>query len=195
MTEAVLSEEEAPIKLVTGLSDVDLYSNGVLQLFGEICEESSLEVLTWLERLNLIAEDEEEPEPVKLVINSQGGLLTECMAIVDAIKASKVPVHTYGIGKAYSAGFMILISGHKRFASEHCDLMTHQFLGGKEGTRDALKCSREYEDRLHDMMTKLHVDNSGLTALEVEALLLKGTDTYLTPEQCLKYGLIDGIGV
>jgi ATP-dependent protease ClpP protease subunit len=39
---------------------------------------------------------------------------------------SKTKIHTICTGVAMSAGFMILISGHKRFSYKHSTLLYHQ---------------------------------------------------------------------
>ena len=75
----------------------------------------------------------EERKPIKICINSNGGLLTEALISVDAIRMSKTPVYTINTGKAYSGGFLIFITGHKRFVYPNSTFLFHEGSSGMEG--------------------------------------------------------------
>jgi ATP-dependent Clp protease protease subunit len=66
-----------------------------------------------------------EREPIKLYIYTYGGACYACFALIDAIRASKTPVHTIVLGTAMSAGIFIFAAGHKRLIGEHATLMYH----------------------------------------------------------------------
>jgi ATP-dependent Clp protease protease subunit len=70
-----------------------------------------------------------ERVPIKLHINSYGGSVYAMWALIDVIQCSKTPVYTYCTGYAMSAGLLIFIAGHKRFASPHATFMLHQLSG------------------------------------------------------------------
>lgn len=70
-------------------------------------------------------------KPIKIFIDSYGGDLTSTFTIIDSIKLSKTPVYTIVVGKAYSGGFFIAISGHKRFAYKNAGFLFHE---GSTGT-------------------------------------------------------------
>jgi len=55
------------------------------------------------------------PKPIKLYIDSYGGYVYQCMGLLGIMKASKAPIHTIVTGCAMSCGFLISVSGHKRF--------------------------------------------------------------------------------
>lgn len=55
-------------------------------------------------------------EPIKILINSQGGTLSAALTIMDSIKISKTPVYTINIGTAYKEAFYIYLAGHKRYS-------------------------------------------------------------------------------
>ena len=57
----------------------------------------------------------EERKPIKIFINSDGGCLNSILNLIDTIKLSKTPIITIGMGKAYSAGGLLLMAGHKRY--------------------------------------------------------------------------------
>ena len=58
---------------------------------------------------------EYKPKPIKLYIDSYGGYVYQCLGLLGIMKSSNVPVHTIVTGCAMSCGFLISISGHKRF--------------------------------------------------------------------------------
>ena len=58
------------------------------------------------------------PAPIKMYIDSYGGAVYQCFGLLGVMDKSKTPIHTIVTGAAMSCGFMILISGHKRFGYE-----------------------------------------------------------------------------
>jgi ATP-dependent Clp protease protease subunit len=59
---------------------------------------------------------------------------------------SKTPVYTYNMGVAMSAAFLILISGHKRFATKNSTALVHSGSGGTQGTYEQTKAQMaDYE--------------------------------------------------
>lgn len=73
----------------------------------------------------------EERQPIKIFINSPGGVVTSCLTIMDTIQMSKTPVYTIAIGETYSAGFFIFLAGHKRFCYPNASFLFHE---GSTGT-------------------------------------------------------------
>lgn len=68
----------------------------------------------------------EERMPIKIYIDSAGGDLCATFTMIDAIRLSKTPVWTINIGSAYSGGFFMYITGHKRFAYPHSTFLYHE---------------------------------------------------------------------
>ena len=77
-------------------------------------------------------------QPIKVVVDSYGGIVYDGMAMISAISTSKTPVHGYCYSKAMSMGFLIYISTHKRFAGKYATFMSHQLSGGHYGTNQDL---------------------------------------------------------
>jgi len=78
----------------------------------------------------------EDRKPIVIFIDSPGGSLLATFTIIDTIKMSKTPVWTVNIGTAYSGGFFIFISGHKRFCYPHSSFLYHEGateIGGDAG--------------------------------------------------------------
>ena len=131
---------------------------------------------------------------IRVYINSYGGDLSSSFAICDMIYASVDPVYTYCIGEAMSGGFMILVAGEKRFVSERATLMVHNFSMLHEGNYDELVAKRELEDYLDKITIEHFLRHSKFkTEKQVKEKLLQPVNTHLSPENALKYGLVDYI--
>jgi ATP-dependent Clp protease protease subunit len=132
-------------------------------------------------------------EPIKILINSSGGEITACMSLVSAIKSSKTPVHTIALGKAYSAGFLALIAGHKRFAQEHASMMIHPGSGGYIGTFPSIL---KHADHIHELQERVNGYISEHTFVDVEELqemCEHEFDWYMYSEEAMCRGVVDGV--
>ena len=98
----------------------------------ELVDEKS--VMPLIEAIHRINDDDAEKEkeyngwerePIKLYIYTYGGVCYAGFALIDAIRASKTPVHTIVLGTAMSMGIFIFNAGHKRLIGEHATLMYH----------------------------------------------------------------------
>jgi len=129
--------------------------------------------------------------PIKMFINSCGGSLPACYTIIDAIKLSKTPVLTINIGIAYSAGGVILLAGHKRYAFPHSSFLLHEGSNGFAADAGKFKdYSRFYEKQLND--SKDFVIEQTLIDDELYEQR-RHTDWWMDAHEMLKYGIIDEI--
>ena len=133
---------------------------------------------------------------ISLYINSPGGSITDGMAIVDTINYIKCPVSTICVGMAASMGAVLLASGAKgrRFATPNAEILIHQPLiagGGLSGQTTEIKIHADHMVKTREKLNKLLSDRTGQSLETIE----KDTerDNYMTAEEALKYGLIDGI--
>ncbi len=144
----------------------------------------------------LFLESEDPDKEISLYINSPGGSITDGMAIVDTINYIKCPVSTICVGMAASMGAVLLASGAKgkRFATPNAEILIHQPLiggGGLSGQTTEIKIHADHMVRTREKLNKLLSDRTGQSLETIE----KDTerDNYMTAEEALKYGLIDGI--
>lgn len=129
--------------------------------------------------------------PIKMFINSCGGSLPACYTIIDAIKLSETPVFTINIGVAYSAGGIILLAGHKRYAFPHSSFLLHEGSNGFAADAGKFKdYSRFYEKQLNDSKDFV----IGQTLIDEELYEQKRhTDWWMDVHEMLKHGIIDEI--
>ena len=144
----------------------------------------------------LFLESEDPDREIYLYINSPGGSITDGMAIVDTINYIKCPVTTICVGLAASMGAVLLASGTKgkRFATPNAEILIHQPLiagGGLSGQTTEIKIHADHMVKTREKLNKLLSERTGQELATIE----KDTerDTYMTAEEALKYGLIDGI--
>ena len=141
-------------------------------------------------------ESDDPDKEIYLYINSPGGSITDGMAIVDTMNYIKCPVSTMCVGMAASMGAVLLASGEKgkRFATPNAEILIHQPLiagGGLSGQTTEIKIHADHMVRTRDKLNKLLSDRTGQSLETIERDTER--DNYMTAEQALSYGLIDGI--
>ena len=144
----------------------------------------------------LFLESEDPDKEICLYINSPGGSISDGMAIVDTINYIKCPVSTICVGMAASMGAVLLACGEKgkRYATPNAEVMIHQPLiggGGLSGQTTEIKIHADHMVRTRDKLNKLLSEKTGQSLETIERDTER--DNYMTAQQALEYGLIDGI--
>ncbi len=144
----------------------------------------------------LFLESEDPDKEIHFYINSPGGSITDGMAIYDTINYIKCPVSTICVGMAASMGAFLLAAGTKgkRFATPNAEIMIHQPLiggGGITGQTTEIKIHAEHMVRTREKLNRILSERTGKPLEQIE----KDTerDNFMTAEQALEYGIIDGI--
>ena len=146
----------------------------------------------------LFLESEDPDKEIYLYINSPGGSITDGMGIVDTMNYIKCPVITICVGLAASFGAVLLANGEKgkRFATPNSEILIHQPLigghgGGITGQATEIKIHADHMIRTREKLNKLLSEKTGQPIERIE----KDTerDHYMTAQEALEYGLIDGI--
>ena len=151
--------------------------NSYIQFFNRIDQEKKIDV--------------NKRTPIKIYIDSNGGSLTACFTIIDAITMSKTPVWTINIGKAYSAGFFIFITGHKRFAYPNSSFLFHE---GSTGIYQDANKFKNYADFYKQQLEQLRAITLEHTQIEPEEYDKHVKDDWwFDVNEALKYGVTDKI--
>lgn len=167
-----------------------LLNNHVYFLNGEIDGYSVDSAIKWILYENLI---EEKDKVLSLYINSPGGSLSDCFALIDIMRQSKYPIKTIGIGMVASAGFFIFACGTKgyRIISRNTSIMFHQyseFIHGKEHDIDAYyKEFKLVQNRISGVLEEV----TGMSKEEVKSKLTPPSDVWLTADELVEYGIAD----
>ena len=146
----------------------------------------------------LFLESEDPDKEIFLYINSPGGSITDGMGIVDTMNYIKCPVSTICVGLAASFGAVLLANGEKgkRFATPNSEILIHQPLiggqgGGISGQATEIKIHADHMIRTREKLNKLLSEKTGQSIETIERDTER--DHYMTAEEALAYGLIDGI--
>ncbi|HRI36554.1 MAG TPA: ATP-dependent Clp protease proteolytic subunit [bacterium] len=141
----------------------------------------------------LFLEKADPSAPITLYVNSPGGHVTAGLAIYDTMQNLKCDVETVCVGMAASMGSIILAGGTKgkRFALPHSEIMIHQPLGGAEGQATDIRIAAEHIHRTGETLYGILAKHTGQKIDKVRDDCDR--DNYMTPEQALKYGLIDKV--
>ena len=105
----------------------------------------------------LFLESEDPDREIYLYIISQGGSITDGMAIVDTINYIKCPVTTICVGLAASMGAVLLACGEKgkRYATPNAEVMIHQPLiggGGLSGQTTEIKIHADHMGKTREKL-------------------------------------------
>lgn len=141
----------------------------------------------------LFLEAEDPEKDIHVYINSPGGVVTAGLAIYDTMQYIKAPVSTICLGMAASMGALLLTAGEKgkRFALPYSRIMIHQPLGGAQGQATDIEIQAREILRLREVTNGILVDHTGQPIDKIR----KDTDRdfFMTGEQAVEYGLIDGV--
>ena len=133
----------------------------------------------------------EKRKPIKICINSNGGLLTEALITVDAIRMSKTPVYTINTGKAYSGGFLIFINGHKRFVYPNGTFLFHEGSSGMEGDAHKFRNYAEFYQNETKRMKKIILETTKFTPEFYDEH--SKDDLWFFAEEAIEWGVADEI--
>lgn len=135
--------------------------------------------------------------PIAVYIDSFGGDVYALLTMIAAMEQVPNQIITCALSKAMSAGAMLLACGDVRYASEHSTLMIHEISAGTVGHIDDIHTQHTNITKLNEKLMKLLVKKckikGGVVALKKQ--LANQRDLYLDPEEAVKFGLIDHIGI
>lgn len=138
-------------------------------------------------------------KPIHIIINTPGGSVTDALALYDVItylKSKNVTIYVTGLGKIMSAGIFILVSGsqgHRRIG-KHSSIMLHNIYE-TSASGDVFDMESELTElkRLHRDVNNIISSNTKLSVNQIEELLNKKVDLYISAEKAIEFGLADKI--
>lgn len=129
--------------------------------------------------------------PIYLHINSLGGSLYNSYAAVDTIKNLRVPVYSIIEGCAASAGTIISVVCDKRYISENAYMLIHQLNSSMWGKMSEIEDEYNHLNELMQQIKALYGKYTKIPKKELTELLKH--DIWLSPQTCIKYGLVDAV--
>lgn len=166
-----------------------LLKERIIFLTGEVNDETSALVCAQL----LFLEAENPKKDIFLYINSPGGVVTSGMAMYDTMKYISCDVATICIGQACSMGSFLLAGGTKgkRYSLPNSQIMIHQPSGGAKGQAADIEIQAKLILDLRKRLNAIYAQNTGQKLSVIEKAMDR--DNFMTPEEALKFGLIDHI--
>ena len=166
-----------------------LLKERIIFLNGEVNDETSALVCAQL----LFLEAENPKKDISLYINSPGGVITSGMAMYDTMQYISCDVATICIGQACSMGSFLLAGGAKgkRYSLPNSQIMIHQPSGGARGQATDIEIQAKLILDLRKRLNAIYAQNTGQKISVIEKAMDR--DNFMTPEEALKFGLIDHI--
>ncbi|MBR4590222.1 MAG: ATP-dependent Clp protease proteolytic subunit [Bacteroidaceae bacterium] len=179
------------------LGDLDeLYDRECRTIYiNNIIDESTSESITYM-IMKYNRDDKgksiEDRKPIFIYINSLGGSVSDGFAIIDAVVASKTPVYTVNIGTSYSMGFLIFLSGTKRYATINSTFLCHE---GSSSVYDTMSKAKDRMEFENNQMEK-HIMDYVLSRTHISESLYQEQyrkEWYMYPEEAKKLGVVTDI--
>src|SRR5271166_2725708 len=141
----------------------------------------------------LYLEAQDPEKDIALYVNSPGGMAYAGMAIYDVIQHVRPEVSTICVGMGMSAAAMVLCGGApgKRLALPNSRIMIHQGSAGTRGAPSDMEIQLREVLALTRRMAEIIAHHSGKSPEQVALDIDR--DYFMTPEEAMAYGLIDGV--
>ena len=176
-----------------GERSYDIYSRLLEDRVIFITDEINMQTANSVVAQLIYLESKDSTKDICIYINSPGGLVTAGLAIYDTMQYIKCDVSTICIGMAASMGAFLLAGGTKgkRYALKNSEIMIHQPWGGVQGQATDIKIHADHIIKTKQKLNEILASNTGKSLQEVERDTER--DNYLSAQEALEYGLIDGI--
>ena len=141
----------------------------------------------------LFLESENPKKEISFYINSPGGIVWSGLAIYDTMQYVSSKIMTICIGQAASAGSLLLMAGEKdmRFSLPNSRIMVHQPSGGYQGQVTDIEIQTNEIRKTKERLNQIYAKHTGKKLSEVSSIMER--DKYFSPEEAIKFGLIDKI--
>jgi ATP-dependent Clp protease protease subunit len=171
----------------------DIYSMLLRQRIVFLGQEVDDQVANLIISQMLYLEAVDPDRDIALYINSPGGLAYGGMAIYDVIQHVRPDVSTICVGMGMSAAAMVLCGGApgKRLALPSARIMIHQGAAGTRGAPSDMEIQLREVLSLTRRMGEIIAHHSGKSVKQVMRDIDR--DYFMTPEEAVAYGLIDGV--
>ena len=141
----------------------------------------------------LFLESENPKKEISFYINSPGGIVWSGWAIYDTMQYVSSKIMTICIGQAASAGSLLLTAGEKdmRFSLPNSRIMVHQPSGGYQGQVTDIEIQTNEIKKTKDRINEIYSKHTGKKLNEIINIMER--DKYFSPDEAIKFGLIDKI--
>ena len=141
----------------------------------------------------LFLESQDSTKDIMFYINSPGGYVSSGLAMYDTMQFVKCDIQTLCIGRAASAGSLLLMAGTKgkRSILPHAKVMIHQPSGGYSGQATDIDIHAQEILKTKKRLNEIYVKHTGQPIDVIEKNMER--DKFFTSDEALEFGLIDKI--
>ena len=141
----------------------------------------------------LFLESENPKKEISFYINSPGGIVWSGLAIYDTMQYVSSKIMTICVGQAASAGSLLLTAGAKdmRFSLPNSRIMVHQPSGGYQGQVTDIEIQTNEIKKTKQRLNEIYAKHTGNKINEISRIMER--DKYFSPDEAIKFGLIDKI--
>lgn len=140
-----------------------------------------------VEDLQKILNDNKNAAIVDVYINSPGGSVSEGIAIYNILKRTRAYVRVFIDGFACSIASVIAMAGNSISMPKGSMQMIHNAWTIAMGNASELRKVADDMDKINEVVVSAYMSKFNGTEEELRSLL--DNETYLTADECLKYGL------
>lgn len=171
----------------------DVFSRLVKERIIFLSEEVTTESATTISASLIWLNTQSKTAPIKIYINSPGGLLSGMFTIYDTMSYIDAPIHTVCLGDASSAAAVILSAGTKgeRKALPNSEIMIHESSAGVIGKNHDMKRDIERFNKRNERMLKILSDHTGQDIDTLREICKE--DHFMTAEEAVAFGIIDKV--
>lgn len=135
--------------------------------------------------------DNDNVDKLNVIISSPGGDAFEGLSMYDFLKGFKGTVTTYATGIVASAATFPLLAGDKVYMTPQSALMIHNASTVAWGDTAELTKAADVTAKIDRLINAIYAKKSGQESSTIKDWM--NAETWFTPEEALKAGLIDGI--
>ena len=159
-----------------------------VNIFGPIDDSVAQLVIAELQYL-----DDNGAEEITIQINSPGGSVSAGLAIYDTMNYVRARIITVGVGLCASMGAFLLSAGSRgyRRATENCEILIHQPLGGASGQASDIIIAADHIRRTRDRLNYILSENTGKPVKTIAHDTDR--DNIMTAAEAKAYGIIDSV--
>jgi len=128
---------------------------------------------------------------IRIHIMSDGGDIFAGMTLMNTIETSRVKVITIAQGSCCSAATFMLLGGAERKMGRNAYVLIHQISTEMWGNFQELKHELKSTDKFMKMLKRMYLEKTQIPEKMLKKLMRK--DIYLSPKDCLKYGIVHAL--
>ena len=175
-------------------------NNRTIMFVDEFDRETCYKAIYFLERIERQDDIDEIPmnerTPITIKINSYGGDVFHCYALISVIERLKdrgYAINTHTMGVAFSCGFLLAITGTHRTIARRGYLMCHQISSGVIGEIQRMEEEVDFTKEMWEASVDIIKKYTNITGKQLDHIKRSKVDWYMSAEESLKLGVTDEI--